>query len=104
MREHGCPLNNLAQEMSTQDEGFRERIARLFNHWIDVFTAVFERGKKSCYIRNDLDSRAVARFMIAVLEGCIGVYKVENSAEQWAACRAQIAVYLATLMPANSRN
>lgn len=97
MREHGCPLNNLAQEMATQDEGFRERIDQLFNEWISAFTAMFEQGKQKGYIRNDVDSRAVSRFVIAALEGCIGVFKVGKSPEQWAACRTQIAAYLTTL-------
>ncbi len=29
MQKHGCPLNNLAQEMSSQDEVFRQYIAEL---------------------------------------------------------------------------
>lgn len=102
MREHGCPLNNLAQEMSTLDEGFRERIDRLLGNWIDALSEVFEQGKNSGYIRNDIDSRAVSRFVVAVLEGCIGVYKVERSAQQWMACRSQIAAYLTTLRPSQS--
>lgn len=100
MREHGCPLNNLAQEMSTQDAGFRQRIARLIDNWIEAFTTVFEQSKKPGYIRDEIDSRAVSRFVIALLEGCIGIYKVEQSAEQWAACRSQLAAYLTTLRPA----
>ena len=102
MREHGCPLNNLAQEMAAQDEGFRERIARLFDNWIDAFEAVFEQGKKGGYIGKEVNSRVVSRFVIAVLEGCIGVYKVEKSVEQWVACRSQIAAYLATLRPVSN--
>ncbi len=99
MREHGCPLNNLAQEMAGQDDGFRERIAHLFSHWIDAFEMTFEKAKASGHIRDEVDSRAVARFMIAALEGCIGVFKVDHAPEQWAACCSQIASYLNTLRP-----
>jgi len=99
MREHGCPLNNLAQEMASQDEGFRQRIAKIFERWVEGFETMFERAKAGGYIRRDIDSRAVARFMIAVLEGCIGVFKVERSPEQWSACRTQITAYLNTLRP-----
>ncbi len=31
--EHGCPLNNLSQEMSRADEGFHQRIAALYRRW-----------------------------------------------------------------------
>ncbi|MCB1874964.1 MAG: TetR/AcrR family transcriptional regulator [Chromatiales bacterium] len=101
MREHGCPLNNLAQEMSKLDEGFRVRIATLFRHWVEAFAAMFEKGKQKGFIRPDVDSQAVSRFVIAALEGCIGVYKVEQAVEQWFACRSQLAVYLSTLRPNN---
>ena len=100
MREHGCPLNNLAQEMASQDEGFQRRIAQMFAHWIEAFQGLFERGKRRGHIREDVDTRAVARFVIAALEGCIGVFKVDHSPEQWVACRSQLAAYLDTLRPA----
>src|ERR1700735_3205443 len=29
----GCPLNNISQEMSPLDEGFRRRTARIFREW-----------------------------------------------------------------------
>jgi AcrR family transcriptional regulator len=103
MRRHGCPLNNLAQEMASQDEEFRQRIARLFTSWIEAFEAVFEQGKASGHIRGDIDSRAVARFVVAALEGCIGMFKVDLSPEQWAACRSQLSAYLETLRPAGDR-
>lgn len=99
IREHGCPLNNLAQEMATQDDGFRERVAAIFNHWIDAFTETFVKAKKNGYIREDVDCRMASRYIIATLEGCISIYKIEKSMEQWKACRSQITGYLSTLRP-----
>ena len=99
MLEHGCPLNNLAQEMASQDEGFRERIARIFDRWIDGLAAMFEAARRNGKVRDDIDSRAVARFLIAAIEGCIGVFKVEHAPEQWVACRSGIQAYLDTLRP-----
>lgn len=97
--EHGCPLNNLAQEMAGQDEGFQWRIAQIFSRWIDAFETLFEKGKQGGYIRNEVDSHAVARFLVATLEGCIGAFKVDHAPEQWSACRSQIIVYLNGLRP-----
>jgi len=99
MLEHGCPLNNLAQEMASQDEGFRERIVRIFDRWIDGLAAMFEAARRNGKVRDDIDSRAVARFLIAAIEGCIGVFKVEHAPEQWVACRSGIQAYLDTLRP-----
>lgn len=102
MQKHGCPLNNLAQEMSSQDEVFRQYIAELFGQWIDLLETVFDTGKQNGYVRDDVDSRAVSRFIVAALEGSISVFKVDHSMEQWAACRSQIAAYLSTLKPVDS--
>lgn len=102
MHKHGCPLNNLAQEMAAQDDGFRERISVIFDSWINAFAAVFEQAKKGGYIRDNVDSLTVSRFLIALLEGCIGIFKVEQSPKQWAACRSEIAVYLTTLRPVDN--
>ena len=99
MREHGCPLNNLAQEMACLDEGFQKRIARLFSDWIDAFQAVLVKGQQLGYIRKNIDCHQVARFLVAVLEGCIGLFKVEHSPEQWQACRTQLAAYMTILAP-----
>lgn len=99
MRRHGCPLNNLAQEMASQDDGFRQRIGRLFTTWIEAFAGAIEQGKAHGHVREDVDGLVVARFVVAALEGCIGVFKVDHSPEQWAACRSQIGAYLETLRP-----
>jgi len=50
-------------------------------------------------VRDTIDSRAVSRFLVAAIEGCIGLYKVEHSPEQWAACRSEIRAYLEALRP-----
>ncbi|HFD87019.1 MAG TPA: TetR/AcrR family transcriptional regulator [Gammaproteobacteria bacterium] len=99
MSEHGCPLNNLAQEMACLDGGFQQRIATLFSEWIAAYQAVLEKGQQRGYLREDIDCHGVARFLVAVLEGCIGLFKVEHSTEQWDACRTQLAAYMTTLEP-----
>lgn len=94
MKEHGCPLNNLAQEMSKLDDGFRQRIEASFNLWINTLAEKMDEAKQKGYIRNDLDTHAVSRFIIGVIEGCISISKVEKSSEQFAAVDSQISVYL----------
>src|SRR5258707_3259742 len=42
----GCVLNNLAQEMSPIDDGFRERTARLFKNWHDAIRGALRAGQK----------------------------------------------------------
>lgn len=99
MLEHACLLNNLAQEMAAQDERFRLRIAELFSLRVDALQAAFERGQQAGRVRHDVNCRVVARFVIAAVEGCIGLFKAERAMEQWAPSQSQIASYLNTLKP-----
>src|SRR5258707_2765832 len=43
----GCPLNNLALEMSQLDEGFRKRIERVYEEWRGSLEAALARGIKA---------------------------------------------------------
>jgi len=94
MKEHGCPLNNLAQEMSKLDDGFQQRIDASFNLWINTLAEKMDEAKQKGYVRNDLDTHAVSRFIIGVIEGCISISKVEKSSQQFTAVHSQISGYL----------
>lgn len=41
----GCPLNNLAQEMSPIDDGFRIRIENFFSHWKLAISKALKQGQ-----------------------------------------------------------
>jgi TetR/AcrR family transcriptional repressor of nem operon len=73
--ELGCPLNNLAQEMSPIDPKFRKAIEGIYEEWIGGIAAVLERGKSEGSVRQDVDSRAVAAFVVATIEGSYGLAK-----------------------------
>jgi len=55
MIEYGCPLNNLAQEMSPLDEGFRQRLDYIFRLWQDVIKEALERARHQGMIRDTID-------------------------------------------------
>jgi len=78
--ELGCPLNNLAQEMSPLDERFRRRVAVVFESWIESFAQALERGRREGTVRNDVDARKVATFIVASIEGTFGLAKNAKSA------------------------
>ncbi len=71
----GCPLNNLAQEMSPLDEGFRKRLAKIFSEWHDGIVAALREGKKRGLVRSDVDPDDTATFLIAANEGCWSLAK-----------------------------
>lgn len=65
----GCPLNNLAQEMSPVDEGLRWRIAKVFHAWIDAITEALKRGQEQGQVRREIDAGDAASQIVAMYEG-----------------------------------
>lgn len=95
--QYGCPLNNLAQEMSPLDEGFRKRLDYIFRVWHDVTEEALERAKQQGRIRNDVDCDATATFVQAALEGCIGIAKNAQSKERLRICNHGLIDYIHSL-------
>jgi TetR/AcrR family transcriptional repressor of nem operon len=78
--ELGCPLNNLAQEMSPLDERFRRAINATFDAWREGFAKTLERGQTEGSVRRDVDPRKIAAFLVAAIEGSFGLAKGARSA------------------------
>lgn len=73
--ECGCSLNNLSQEMSPLNEGFRRRTAKLFKDWHDAIAVALRQGQKLGLVRSDVDAGETATFLIAAYEGFISLAK-----------------------------
>lgn len=71
----GCPLNNLVQEMTTVDEGFRIRLRRALNLWIDEIEKQLKRAQDGGFLNRDVDLRPLAEFVVMVHEGSFGFAK-----------------------------
>src|SRR4051812_16614416 len=56
----GCPLNNLAQEMSPLDEGFRGRIDELYSTWRACYAGAFAAGVDTGKVRKGTSPHAIA--------------------------------------------
>jgi len=95
----GCPLNNLSQEMSAIDEGFRQRLSSIYQAWRDGLRVLLERGQRNGTVREDVDALTAATFIVASWEGSIGLAKCERSKDVLSACRLGIERYLETLRP-----
>jgi TetR/AcrR family transcriptional repressor of nem operon len=77
--ELGCPLNNLAQEMSPLDEQFRRSVDATFEAWREGFAQVLARGQAEGTVRRDVDAKKVATFIVAAVEGSYGLAKSARS-------------------------
>lgn len=93
----GCPLNNLTQEMGPIDEDFRHSLNRLLRDWIKVVADALRRGQLDGEVRTDIDARETAFFIVASLEGCVGMSKNAQSLAAFRGCLGQLERYLESL-------
>lgn len=97
----GCPLNNLAQEMSALDEGFRQRLNQLFQRWQEGLRDALDRAVRLGQIPAQTDTSAAATFIVAALEGCIGMAKNAQDMHRLRVCTAGLVDYLRSLQGAH---
>jgi TetR/AcrR family transcriptional repressor of nem operon len=95
----GCPLNNMAQEMSPLDHGFRQRIDKLYDTWRSSYAAAFAEGIKSRKVRKNISPRNVAALVVASQMGIWGTAKSSQDPQLMVhACEA-LCDYLDGLRP-----
>jgi AcrR family transcriptional regulator len=77
--ELGCPLNNLAQEMSPLDQRFRRGVNGTFEIWTSAVARELERGQAEGTVRRDVNASKIAAFVVAAIEGSFGLAKGAQS-------------------------
>jgi len=95
----GCPINNLAQEMSPIDEGFRQRINRTINHWRSEMQTTLERGQAAGTVSSEVDPQEIATFFVASMEGSVGLAKNAQDHAMLETCFKGLINYLEGLRP-----
>ncbi len=93
----GCPANNLAQEMSAIDEGFRLRLEYLFRWWRDGIARAIRQGQRDGHLRADIDPESAALFIQAALEGCVSLSKIAQSRTIFRDCLQTLIGYLESM-------
>jgi TetR/AcrR family transcriptional repressor of nem operon len=93
----GCPLVNLAQEMSPLDEQFRKRLERIFQAWQEAIAVVLRRGQSQGAVRRDLAPEEAASFLIALIEGYEVLAKNSQDVKVWEAGIRNIVEWLRSL-------
>lgn len=99
----GCPLNNLAQEMSSLDEGFRNRLAMVFHAWQDSIASALREGQARGRVRRDVEPEETAGFLIATLEGYVSLAKNAQDAKVMRAGIKNIVGWLRSLRSPGNR-
>jgi TetR/AcrR family transcriptional regulator, transcriptional repressor for nem operon len=95
----GCPFNNLCQEMSPVDEGFRRRLNAILDEWRDATMEAMRRGQARGVVRKDVNPKAAATFVISCIEGCVGMAKASQSREFLESGFRGLVEYLESLRP-----
>lgn len=98
----GCPVNNLANEMSPIDEGFRQRIEQVFQDWREIIARMIEQGRNSGQVRADANAAQVATFFVAAVEGTISMAKNAQDPKLLQGNFTMLQTYLAALRPSQS--
>jgi AcrR family transcriptional regulator len=93
----GCPLNNLGQEMSPLDPGFRQRVATVFRAWQNAVASALKEGQHRRLVRSDLDVGETATFLVALYEGYTSLAKNAQDEAVLVAGLAKIVIWLETL-------
>jgi AcrR family transcriptional regulator len=93
----GCPLNNLAQEMSPLDEGFRSRIDRLYTVWRQCVATALADGVKAGTVAKGIAPKSVAAMLVAAQMGIWGTGKNSQSTTVMLQATDAICDYLESL-------
>ncbi|GMU35127.1 MAG: TetR/AcrR family transcriptional regulator [Planctomycetia bacterium] len=95
----GCPLNNLIQEVGGVDSGFGARMNALLDDWRSVLAGALRRGQRNGLVRRDLETVNAAAFIVAAIEGVVGIAKPASDNRVFKQSVAGFAGYLETLAP-----
>ena len=100
----GCPLVNLAQEMSQLDEQFRKRLRSIFQTWQEEIVMALRRGQSQGTVRHDLVPEETSSFLVAMVEGYEVLAKNAQDAKLWSMGIRNIVGWLGSLRaPGNRR-
>src|ERR1700690_2422511 len=95
----GCSLNNLAQEMSPLDAGFRKRLARVFHAWREAIASVLREGQTRGTVRRDVEPADAAGLLVAMVEGYASLAKNAQDPKVMKAGIRNIVDWLRSLRP-----
>jgi AcrR family transcriptional regulator len=94
----GCPLNNLCQEMSGIDEGFRLRILNMQQQLNQLIALNLQRVAEQ--LRPDIDVTQVAYFIFASFHGSSSLSKSSQNKDLFNKVIKELCLYLQNLRKA----
>jgi len=89
----GCPLNNLALELSLADPDFRQAVNKVFDRWRSALSLRLHADHPAM---DKLHAHGLATLVVASYSGAMAMAKTSQSAEPLRACAAQLETLLAS--------
>lgn len=93
-RISGCPLNNMAMEVSQHDAEMRELVSAVFGAWHKALSARFKADAEAKRAHG-LDPQKTATLVIAAYSGAMAMTKACQDVGPLNDCRAELAALLA---------
>ncbi len=90
----GCPMGNLASELSDVHEGFRRRLAEIFTRWRERLTEALRDAQSDGSLAPACDATRLAQFLVASLEGAILMTKVTKEIQVMETCVCELKAHL----------
>jgi AcrR family transcriptional regulator len=89
----GCPLNNLALELSLADPEFQHAVQTVFERWQ---TAIAEklRADQAAGAPKNVDPEDLATFIVAAYSGAMAMAKATQNSKPLGTCAQQLAAFV----------
>lgn len=81
--ERGCPIGNLAQEMSDLSPAIRQRVCNAFSGMADMLAQVLDEAVTRGDLPADINPARTAAFIVDAWEGALLRMKAEKRIDPW---------------------
>lgn len=95
--EYGCPASNFTQEMAPWNVDFNNALNELTQQWTKLMIASLEKGKKSGFVRNDVNAKQATTFIMSGYWGIRNFGKLANSKRVYLPYLKELKNYLNSL-------
>ncbi len=93
----GCPLLNTAIDSDDTNPLLRDKALTVLRKFLNMLEEIIEEGIQNRELNPNIDTKAVASFIIASFEGSIMISKLERDNEHVSYSKQQVLRYLLML-------
>lgn len=93
----GCPLGNLLQESLDYDEDFVIILNNILTNWKKIFCDILNKAIENGELKENIQVKQVATFLIAAIEGALLIAKKSKEAEDFENSMNQLIFYINSL-------